>query len=106
MGTHPIFESDFDCLTEVTEMTRIASVEKVETDLKSELALLGDCQSLQVSLGPYRTAFDKLMKEFKTLRPLLVKIKDAYDKALHESQTVAAEVGPLRSLVATVAEDC
>ena len=33
-------------------------------------------------------------------------IKDAYDKALHESQTVAAEVGPLRSLVATVAEDC
>jgi hypothetical protein len=86
-------------------MTNSTVIKKVETDLKSELALLGDC-SVQVSLGPYRTAFDKLMKEFKTIRPLLVNIKDAYDKALHESQTVAAEVGPLRSLVATVAEDC
>ena len=35
-----------------------------------------------------------------------VKIKHAYDTALADSQQVAAEVGPLQSKVATVAEDC
>ena len=40
------------------------------------------------------------------MKPLLVKIKNAYDKALSEAQMEACETGPLRSLVATVAEDC
>ena len=35
-----------------------------------------------------------------------VKIKHAYDTALADSQQEAAEVGPLQSKVATVAEDC
>ena len=28
-------------------------------------------QPLQVQLGPHRTAFDKLLKEFKHVKPLL-----------------------------------
>ena len=40
------------------------------------------------------------------MKPILIKIKSAYDKALAEAQLEACEVGPLRSLVATVAEDC
>ena len=89
-------------------------------------------QPSQVQLGPHRTAFDKLLKEFKHVKPLLglicemiyhilntypfgtssisrivkVKIKHAYDTALADSQQEAAEVGPLQSKVATVAEDC
>ena len=35
-----------------------------------------------------------------------MKIKHAYDTALADSQQEAAEVGPLQSKVATVAEDC
>ena len=57
-------------------------------------------------LGPYRSAFDKLLREFRSLKPLLVQIKDAYDQALDQSQKEASKVGPLQSLVATVAEDC
>ena len=40
------------------------------------------------------------------MKPILIKIKNAYDKALAEAQLEACEVAPLRSLVATVAEDC
>jgi len=86
-------------------MKGVGWVEKVEADLNSELAMIGDADS-QVQLGPHRTAFDKLLKEFKHVKPLLVKIKHAYDTALADSQRVAAEVGPLQSKVATVAEDC
>jgi len=86
-------------------MKGVGWVEKVEADLNSELAMIGDADS-QVQLGPHRTAFDKLLKEFKHVKPLLVKIKHAYDTALADSQQVAAEVGPLQSKVATVAEDC
>ena len=66
---------------------------------------LGECDA-QVLLGPYRSAFDKLLKEFRSLKPLLVQIKDAYDCALDQSQKQASQVGPLQSMVATVAEDC
>ena len=65
------------------------------------------CQTnAQISLEPHKVAFDKLLKEFKHMKPILIKIKSAYDKALAEAQLEACEVGPLRSLVATVAEDC
>ena len=57
-------------------------------------------------MEPHKVAFDKLLKEFKHMKPILIKIKSAYDKALAEAQLEACEVGPLRSLVATVAEDC
>lgn len=86
-------------------MVGVGWVEKVQADLKAELTLLGETDA-QVKLEPHKAAFDKLLKEFRSLKPLLVQIKNAYDKALTESQTTAAEVGPLRSLVTTVAEDC
>jgi len=86
-------------------MVRSGWIEKVEADLKSEVTLLGECDA-QVQLGPYRSAFDKLLREFRSLKPLLVQIKSAYDSALDESSKEAAKVAPLQSLVATVAEDC
>ena len=87
-------------------MVRSGWIEKVEADLKSEVTLLGDENNAQVKLGPYRSAFDKLLREFRSLKPLLVQIKSAYDAALDESSKEVAKVAPLQSLVATVAEDC
>merc|ERR1711892_787734 len=47
MGTHPIFESDFDCLTEMTTQ------EEIETYLKDSLCFTDDviatCQKLGVT---------------------------------------------------------
>merc|ERR1712227_99940 len=36
MGTHPIFESDFDCLTEISRMSEVDQVEQI-WKLKSDL---------------------------------------------------------------------
>merc|ERR1712131_4163 len=41
MGTHPIFESDFDCLTEFNEMTDELKKIKIE-DKECEMKILGD----------------------------------------------------------------
>jgi len=30
MGTHPIFESDFDCLTEIDELNSVLSVNLID----------------------------------------------------------------------------
>lgn len=73
--------------------------------MRAELNAIGECNA-QITLEPHKAAFDKLLKEFKHMKPLLVKIKDAYDKALFEAQLEANEVAPLRSLVSTIAEDC
>jgi len=86
-------------------MSRVGWVDKVDAELRAELTAIGQTNA-QISLEPHKVAFDKLLKEFKHMKPILVKIKSAYDKALSEAQLEACEVGPLRSLVATVAEDC
>ena len=93
-------------------MKGVSWVEKVEADLKSELAMIGDADSQagwlrfrflpvvfhmswimsqpsQVQLGPHRTAFDKLLKEFKHVKPLLGLICEiSYQIHIHLDQMI------------------
>ena len=54
-------------------MTKIGILEKIDIELKRELTKLGDC-SAAVALGPHRTAFDKILREVKAIKPILIKV--------------------------------
>lgn len=54
-------------------MTKLGVLEKIELELKQELARLGDCSAV-IALGPHRTAFDKILKEVRSIKPILIKV--------------------------------
>jgi hypothetical protein len=57
-------------------MARLNIIEKIEVNLDKELAILGKC-SPYVALGPYKTAFEKILIE--------VKGRDSHTKHLNET---------------------
>jgi len=54
-------------------MAKVGVLEKIDIELKRELSKLGDC-SAAVALGPHRTAFDKILREVRSIKPILVKV--------------------------------
>merc|ERR1712126_747757 len=59
MGTHPIFESDFDCLTEGNKMARKKSPPKKKSRVAGEIKKLQRSTDLLIRKAP----FCRLVKE-------------------------------------------
>merc|ERR1712131_290404 len=77
MGTHPIFESDFDCLTDESEMEKMGSVDtdRIDSDssdygsMNSESSDLGfpsEVQSMNLELQTITDRIKSLLKDVRT----------------------------------------
>ena len=57
-------------------------------------------------LQAYRTAFDAIMEELKTYRPVLAKIKMAYDASLRDANNTRRELDDTRQALLVISEKC
>jgi len=57
-------------------------------------------------LQAYRTAFDAIMEELKTYRPVLAKIKAAYDASLNDAKETRRELDDTRQALLVISEKC
>merc|ERR1740123_1545929 len=60
----------------------------------------------ELRLQTYRTAFDAIMEELKTYRPILAKIKEAYDMSLKDSKGVRRELEETQQNILLINENC
>merc|ERR1712004_148867 len=62
MGTHPIFESDFDCLTECQDMSRAKEMESLLPETALNAQLMADGSSTTGPSGVDPTQITKLIR--------------------------------------------
>ena len=60
----------------------------------------------ELRLQAYRTAFDAIMEELKTYRPVLAKIKAAYDASLNDAKETRRELDDTRQALLVISEKC
>merc|ERR1719219_436284 len=60
----------------------------------------------ELRLQAYRTAFDAIMEELKTYRPVLAKIKMAYDASLNDAKETKRELDDTRQALLVISEKC
>ena len=60
----------------------------------------------ELRLQTYRTAFDAIMEELKTYRPILAKIKEAYDISLSDAREVRKELSETQQNILLINENC
>ncbi|XP_058135816.1 translin-associated factor X-interacting protein 1 isoform X2 [Dasypus novemcinctus] len=83
-------------------------LEQLENYLRRELLLLdlGTDSAQELRLQPYREIFEFFIEDFKTYKPLLSSIKNAYEVMLaHQRERIRA-LEPLKAKLVTVNEDC
>merc|ERR1712004_24480 len=73
MGTHPIFESDFDCLTECQDMSRAKEMESLlpETALNAQLMADGSSTTGPSGVDPTQIVRISFLKVIALSRPNL-----------------------------------
>ena len=54
-------------------MSKVGVLEKIEIELSKELNKLGPVTA-DVALGPHLTAFNKILREVRSVKPLLTKV--------------------------------
>merc|ERR1712130_258110 len=65
MGTHPIFESDFDCLTEISDCAMPSKKKKDGSSINSRLALV-------IKSGKYNLGYRETIKQLRGGKAKLV----------------------------------
>ncbi|XP_032139655.1 translin-associated factor X-interacting protein 1 isoform X1 [Sapajus apella] len=83
-------------------------LQKLENYLRKELLLLdvGTDSTEELRLQPYREIFEFFIEDFKTYKPLLSSIKNAYERMLaHQRETIRA-LEPLKAKLVNVNEEC
>uniref|UniRef100_A0A8C8ZAC1 Translin associated factor X interacting protein 1 n=1 Tax=Prolemur simus TaxID=1328070 RepID=A0A8C8ZAC1_PROSS len=83
-------------------------LEQLENYLRKELLLveLSKDSTQELKLQPYREIFEFFIEDFKTYKPLLSSIKNAYEVMLaHQRERIRA-LEPLKAKLVTVNEDC
>ncbi|XP_045149656.1 translin-associated factor X-interacting protein 1 isoform X1 [Echinops telfairi] len=93
---------------EPLNMTKPRYLEQLENHLRKELLLLDLCSdsTQELRLQPYREIFEFFIEDFKTYKPLLSSIKNAYEVTLAYQRETIRALEPLRARLVTVKEDC
>ncbi|XP_064611191.1 translin-associated factor X-interacting protein 1-like isoform X2 [Liolophura sinensis] len=83
-------------------------LEQLETFLKKELRALGvtNVEANELRLQAHREAFEYLIEDFKTYKPLLAAIKNEYEMMLASQRQHIRELEPLKQMLVTVSEQC
>ncbi|XP_006878954.1 PREDICTED: translin-associated factor X-interacting protein 1 [Elephantulus edwardii] len=83
-------------------------LEQLENYLRKELLLLdlGTDSAQELRLQPYREIFEFFIEDFKTYKPLLSSIKNAYEVMLAHQREKIRSLEPLKAKLVTVNEDC
>uniref|UniRef100_A0A8C0WQB9 Translin-associated factor X-interacting protein 1 N-terminal domain-containing protein n=1 Tax=Castor canadensis TaxID=51338 RepID=A0A8C0WQB9_CASCN len=83
-------------------------LEQLENYLRKELLLLdlGTDSTQELRLQPYREIFEFFIEDFKTYKPLLSSIKNAYEAMLvHQREKIQA-LEPLKAKLVSMNEEC
>ncbi|XP_064345124.1 translin-associated factor X-interacting protein 1 isoform X4 [Camelus dromedarius] len=88
--------------------TKPRYLEQLENYLRKELLLLdlGTDSAQELRLQPYREIFEFFIEDFKTYKPLLSSIKNAYEVMLAHQREKIRALEPLKAKLVTVNEDC
>ncbi|XP_070254268.1 translin-associated factor X-interacting protein 1 isoform X1 [Myotis yumanensis] len=88
--------------------TKPRFLEQLENYLRKELLLLdlSTDSSQELRLQPYREIFEFFIEDFKTYKPLLSSIKNAYEMMLAHQREEIRALEPLKAKLVTVNEDC
>ncbi|XP_023565188.1 translin-associated factor X-interacting protein 1 isoform X3 [Octodon degus] len=83
-------------------------LEQLENYLRKELLLLdlGTDSAQELRLQPYREVFEFFIEDFKTYKPLLSSIKNAYEVMLAHQREKIRALEPLKAKLITMSEDC
>ncbi|MBZ3891042.1 Translin-associated factor X-interacting protein 1 [Sciurus carolinensis] len=83
-------------------------LEQLENYLRKELLLLelGKDSTQELRLQPYREIFEFFIEDFKTYKPLLSSIKNAYEVMLAHQREKIRALEPLKAKLVTLNEDC
>ncbi|XP_057610373.1 translin-associated factor X-interacting protein 1 isoform X1 [Chionomys nivalis] len=83
-------------------------LEQLENYLRKELLLLdlGTDSAQELRLQPYREIFEFFIEDFKTYKPLLSSIKNAYEVMLAHQREKIRSLEPLKAKIVTMNEDC
>ena len=82
------------------------SLKEIERFLEESMTF-EDCMNTdELKLQTYRTAFDAIMQELKTYRPVLSKIKQAYDSSLNKTYQTQRELDDTRQSLLLISEKC
>ncbi|XP_040592510.1 translin-associated factor X-interacting protein 1 isoform X2 [Mesocricetus auratus] len=83
-------------------------LEQLENYLRKELLLLdlGTDSAQELRLQPYREIFEFFIEDFKTYKPLLSSIKNAYEVMLAHQREKIRALEPLKAKIVTMNEDC
>ncbi|XP_036043490.1 translin-associated factor X-interacting protein 1 isoform X1 [Onychomys torridus] len=83
-------------------------LEQLENYLRKELLLLdlGTDSAQELRLQPYREIFEFFIEDFKTYKPLLSSIKNAYEVMLAHQREKIRSLEPLKAKIVSMNEDC
>ncbi|XP_068941819.1 translin-associated factor X-interacting protein 1 [Petaurus breviceps papuanus] len=83
-------------------------LEQLENYLRKELLLLDMTKenAVELKLQPYREIFEFFIEDFKTYKPLLSSIKNAYEVTLAHFREKIRSLEPLKAMLVNVSEDC
>ncbi|XP_052022856.1 translin-associated factor X-interacting protein 1 [Apodemus sylvaticus] len=83
-------------------------LEQLENYLRKELLLLdlSTDSAQELRLQPYREIFEFFIEDFKTYKPLLSSIKNAYEVMLAHQREKIRSLEPLKAKIVTMNEDC
>ncbi|XP_036753795.2 translin-associated factor X-interacting protein 1 isoform X2 [Manis pentadactyla] len=89
-------------------VTKPRYLEQLENYLCKELLLLdlGTDSAQELRLQPYREIFEFFIEDFKTYKPLLSSIKNAYEMMLAHQREKIRALEPLKAKLITMNEDC
>ncbi|XP_047648503.1 translin-associated factor X-interacting protein 1 isoform X2 [Phacochoerus africanus] len=88
--------------------TKPRYLEQLENYLRKELLLLdlGTDSAQELRLQPFREIFEFFIEDFKTYKPLLSSIKNAYEVMLAHQREKIRALEPLKAKLVIVDEDC
>ncbi|XP_007477251.1 translin-associated factor X-interacting protein 1 isoform X1 [Monodelphis domestica] len=83
-------------------------LEQLENYLRKELLLLDLTKenAQELKLQPYREIFEFFIEDFKTYKPLLSSIKNAYEVTLAHFREKIRSLEPLKAMLINVSENC
>ncbi|XP_054435022.1 translin-associated factor X-interacting protein 1 [Pteronotus mesoamericanus] len=83
-------------------------LEQLENYLRKELLLLdlGTDSAQELRLQPYREIFEFFIEDFRSYKPLLSSIKNAYETMLAHQREKIQALEPLKAKLVTVKEEC
>jgi len=100
MGTHPIFESDFDCLTEYMSLSNWVKGLKSQLGSVTRVVIGNEAGDLDSAVSALVMAYTLHVLEPKVVTlPLLNYSKSLYSVKTEELVTLSCSLSPSRALV-------